>query len=90
MPYIKLTETDYVAAEDIEIIRQMQSYGQPCVEVIMKRQDLCELNFRGDEAAEAWGNWQAYMREAEARRRGAAEAALPMIEPCIKSEDNEK
>jgi hypothetical protein len=73
MPHIKLTETDYVAAEDIEIVRQMQSYGQPCVEVIMKRQDLCELSFYGDEANEAWKNWKAYMQHVEEKRRVGVE-----------------
>lgn len=73
MPHIKLTETDYVAAEDIEIIRQMQSYGQPCVEVIMKRQDLYELCFYGDEASEAWTNWKAYMQHVEEKRSAGAE-----------------
>lgn len=73
MPHIKLTETDYVAAEDIETIRQNQRYGQPCVEVIMKRQGLCELCFYGDEANEAWTNWRAYMQHVEQKRRSDSE-----------------
>ena len=88
--HIKLTETFYIESKIVVLIRLIECHGQPWVEVVTNRHERCELTFRGDEAAEAWGNWQAYMREAEARRRGAAEAALPMIEPCIKSEDNEK
>jgi hypothetical protein len=73
MPHIKLTETDYVAAEGIEIIRQDQRYGQPCVEVITKRQDLCEWCFYGDEANEAWTNWKAYTQHVEEKRCAGAE-----------------
>jgi len=73
MPHIKLTETDYVAAEGIEIIRQNRRYGQPCVEVIMKRQDSCELYFYGDDATEAWTNWRTYMQDVEEKRRAGAE-----------------
>ena len=65
MPHIKLTDTDYVAAEGIEIIRQNQRYGQPCVEIIMKRQDVSEWCIYGDQATEAWANWQAYMQQIE-------------------------
>jgi hypothetical protein len=67
--HIKLTETFYIESKIVVLIRLIERYGQPWVEVVTNRQDLCELNFRGEEAPEAWGNWQAYMREAEARRR---------------------
>jgi hypothetical protein len=73
MPHIKLTDTTYIAAECIEIIRQDQRYGQPCVEVIMKRQDLSELYFYGDEGSEAWTNWKGYMQHVEENRRADAE-----------------
>ena len=71
--HIKLTETYYIAAESIDIMELSERYGKPWVEVWTKRQDLCEVNFRGDEATEAWGNWQSHMREAEAIRWGAAQ-----------------
>lgn len=68
--HIKLTETFSIESKTIVLIRLIERYGQPWVEVVTNCQDLCELNFRGNEATEAWGNWQAHMREAEARRRG--------------------
>ena len=71
--HIKLTESFYIEPESIDIIELSERYGKPWVEVWTKRQDRSELNFRGDEATEAWGNWQAHMREAEAIRRGAAQ-----------------
>ncbi len=72
--HIKLTESFYIESEIIDIIELSERYGMPWVEVWTKRQDFCEMNFRGDEASEAWGNWQAHMREAEARRRGEEKA----------------
>ena len=63
--HIKLTETCYIESESIDIIESSERYGQPWVEVWTKRQDRCELAFRGDEATEAWGNWQAYMRQVQ-------------------------
>jgi hypothetical protein len=72
--HIKLTETFYIESESVELIRLLERYRQPWVEVVTNRQDLCELNFRGEEATEAWGNWQAYMREAAEMRRGGADA----------------
>jgi hypothetical protein len=72
--HIKLTETFYIESESVDLIRLLERYGQPWVEVVTKRQDLCELKFRGDEAGEVWANWQAHMRDAEARRRGDEEA----------------
>ena len=71
--HIKLTETCYIESESVELIRLLERYGQPWVEVVTNRHELCELTFRGDEATEAWGNWQAHMREAEAIRRGKAQ-----------------
>jgi hypothetical protein len=88
--HIKLTETCYIESKFVVLIRLIERYGQPWVEVVTNRQDLCELNFRGEEAPEAWGNWQAYMREAEAIRRGDEEGAVPKIESRTKSEDNEQ
>ena len=88
--HIKLTETCYIESKSIDIIELSERYGQPWVEVVTNRQDLCELNCRGDEAGEVWANWQAHMRDAEARRRGSAEGAVPKIEPRTMLEDNEQ
>jgi hypothetical protein len=66
--HIKLTETCYIESERIDIIELSERYGQPWVEVWTKRQDRCELDFRGDEATEAWGNWRSYMRHVQERR----------------------
>jgi len=68
--HIKLTESFYIESESIDIIELSERYGKPWVEVWTKRQDRSELNFRGEEATEAWGNWQAHMRQAEDNRRG--------------------
>lgn len=73
MPYIKLTETTYVEPDTIEMVRCSQRYGQRSVQVIMKRQDLCQLSFYGDEADEAWRNWKAYMQQVEEKSRAGAE-----------------
>ena len=72
--HIKLTESFYIESESIDIIELSERYGKPWVEVWTKRQDFCEMSFRGDEANEAWANWQAYMQDAEARRRGEEKA----------------
>ena len=66
--HIKLTETFYIEPESIDIIESSERYGQPWVEVQTKRQDRCELNFLGDEATEAWGNWQSYRLHREESR----------------------
>ena len=71
--HIKLTETCYIESKFVVLIRLIERYGQPWVEVVTNRHELCELNVRGDEATEAWGNWQSHMREAEAIRWGAAQ-----------------
>ena len=71
--HIKLTESFYIEPKCIDIVELSERFGEPWVEVWTKRQDLSELHFRGDEATEAWGNWQAHMREAEAIRRGKAQ-----------------
>ena len=83
--HIKLTETCYIESESIDIIELSERYGQPWVVVWTKRQDRCELDFRGDEATEAWGNWQAHIRDTEVRRSGVAELAVPKMEPLIES-----
>lgn len=88
--HIKLTETLYIEPESIDFIELSERYGEPWVEVWAKRQDFCGINFRGDEADEAWSNWQTYMREAEARSRNSAEGAVPKIESPTKSEDDEQ
>lgn len=67
--HIALMETFYIEPKCIDIVELSERFGEPWVEVWTKRQDLSELHFRGDEAAEVWRNWQAYMRDAEARRR---------------------
>ena len=67
--HIKLTDTFYIESKTIVLIQLIERYDQPWVEVVTNRYELCELNFRGDEATEAWGNWQAHMRDAEASRR---------------------
>jgi hypothetical protein len=72
--HIKLTETCYIESESIDIIELSERYGQPWVEVWTKRQDCCELSFRGDEANEAWANWKAHMQQPEDKRRGDEEA----------------
>lgn len=82
--HIKLTETFYIESESIDIIELSERYGKPWVEVWTKRQDFCEMNFRGEEANEVWGNWQAYMREAEAKRRDSSQGAVPKIESRTK------
>ena len=72
--HIKLTETCYIESESIDIIELSERYGQPWVEVVTNRHELCELTFRADEATEAWGNWQAHMRKVEFERRGDEES----------------
>ena len=72
--HIKLTENFYIESKTVVLFRLTERYGQPCVEVVTNRNELCELTFRGDEATEAWQNWQVYLREAEARCRGDEEA----------------
>jgi hypothetical protein len=68
--HVKLTESFYIEPKCIDIVELSERFGEPWVEVWTKRQDLSELHFRGDEATEAWGNWQAHMRQAEDNRRG--------------------
>ena len=88
--HIKLTETCYIESESIDIIELSERYGQPWVEVVTNRQGLCELDFRGDEANEAWANWKAHMQQPADKRRAGAEGAVPKIESRTKSEDNEQ
>ena len=82
--HVKLTESFYIEPKCIDIVELSERFGEPWVEVWTKRQDLSELHFRGDEAAEVWGNWQAYMREAEAKRRDSSQGAVPKIESRTK------
>jgi len=72
--HIKLTETFYIEAENVVLVRLVERYGQTWVEVVTNRQELCELSFRGDEANEAWANWKAHMQLLEDERRGRADA----------------
>jgi hypothetical protein len=88
--HVKLTESFYIESESIDIIELSERYGEPWVEVWTKRQDRCEVNFRGNEAAEVWANWKAYMQRVEDGSRGGAEAALPKMESrrTISNEEN--
>ena len=74
MPHINLTKTDSIATESVEMVRLIEHNGQPGVELWHKRSDLSPSYFWGDEAAEAWANWKAYMQRVEDERRGAADA----------------
>ena len=69
MPHINLTKDTTIATESVEMVRRIEHNGKPAVELWHKRTDLPPSYFQGEEAAEAWGNWQVYVREAEARCR---------------------
>jgi len=68
--HIKLTDTFYISADAIETVQLFEQDGQRCVQVVPKRQDLCDFTFRGDQASEAWTNWKAYMERTEDQRGG--------------------
>jgi hypothetical protein len=70
--HIKLKDTFYFSADGIESVQFFRQDGQPCVQVGLKRQDLCDFIFRGDEATEVWNNWTAYMERVENEHRGGA------------------
>jgi len=49
----------------------IQWQGEPRAEFLMNREDLTEpLSFVGDDAIEAWANWQTYGRSIEEKRCG--------------------
>ncbi len=60
MPYIKLTDTYYIATDTVEIVRLVEHNDKPCVELVHKRKDLSHCYFFGDKATEAWANWKAH------------------------------
>ena len=72
MPHIMLTETESIATESVEMVRLMERNGTPVVELYHKPTDLPPSYFWGEEAGEAWGNWQKFVRRAGENRRGGA------------------
>jgi len=69
MPHIRLTETVYIAAERVEMVRLIQGNGKQGVELWHRRTDVPPSYFWGDEANEAWNNWRRYVHDAEEDRR---------------------
>jgi len=68
--HINLTKTDCIDPETVARIHKLIHFGGPCVEVVLKRNDLSPFCFHGEDGVEAWNNWQAYIRGAEERRCG--------------------
>ena len=69
--HILLTPNDSVDPASVEMAHLIEWDGQPRTEFLLKREDIvAPLSFVGDEAIEAWVNWQLYVRRAEEERRG--------------------
>jgi len=69
--HILLTQNDSIDPDAVAMAHMIQWQGEPRAEFLMNREDLTEpLSFVGDDAIEAWANWQTYVRSIEEKRCG--------------------